>query len=53
MASKLAKFESSGYFTGRGMQLLLISRMDFTAELWMPVRLFATAPVSLSACGGP
>jgi hypothetical protein len=35
------------------MQLLLTTKRHFTIALWMPVRLSATTPASLAACGGP
>jgi hypothetical protein len=54
MTSTLARFEFSGFFpvgTPKErpwcMQLLLTTKMHFTVELWMPVRL------CLNACCGP
>jgi hypothetical protein len=35
------------------LKLLLAMKRHFTMALWMPVRLTATAPASLSGCGGP
>jgi hypothetical protein len=35
------------------VQILLTTKRHFTIALWIPVKLSATAPASLSGCGGP
>jgi hypothetical protein len=52
MASTPARFESSR-FLPVGTPEIPVYAAPVDIALWMPVRLSATTPASLSGCGGP